>query len=192
MTHDGSLSAVATYDRADGWWVRGRPCDLSKLREITWLSKSPNISAPQVPTKQRPGSWTTGWAGRDVSPSRSGRDGLTPGLGDRTVKERPDTEVPRSPRTYESCSNDAPSNGNPNPLPPGSDGCSPEQQRPNGGRLRPRCCRASSSPASPKRGGALVAPRPALAPVGESGSTKVLRQGGTKLPVAPTRRVSAG
>ena len=59
------------------------------------------------------------WARKDASPPRSGRDELTSGLGDREVAERPGSaRLAAVADVQESCSSDAPSNCNPDPLPP--------------------------------------------------------------------------
>src|SRR5439155_17358656 len=73
---------------------------------------------------------------RDVSPSCSGHDGLTPGLGDRKVEVRSGSARRTAVAVAQGqCSNDAPSNGNPDSLCPPAIGNPPEQ------RTRPRQAR---------------------------------------------------
>ena len=86
-------------------------------RVTTSLSNSGPIEAPCAVVKV-PG--VAFEPREDVSPSRSGHDGLTPGLGDRTVAMRTDALTHAAiAEEQEACSSDAPLNNNPDsPCPP--------------------------------------------------------------------------
>jgi len=97
-----------------------------EMRTQPLFAGAPSLIGGREDLNPAGGRSARAWARKDASPPRSGRDELTSGLGDREVAKRPGSARRAAVAdVHESCSNDAPSNGNPDPLPPGSVGCSP-------------------------------------------------------------------
>ena len=134
----------------------GRPCEMriaaARFPDARggsrYVSATALLARPSAPDDGR-GLPARAWAARDVSPPCSGHDGLTPGLGDRNVGRRPDSERRAAvAEAQESGRDDAPSNGNPDPLPPGSE-VIPRDDNGRLGRLQSRSGCATDFPYVP-------------------------------------------